>query len=112
MEVATGPGTRRRPAGIRASAPRSPGIRSVHPARRAARGPETHCARPAVSRAVQSRIDQQECSLMKLYYLTGACSLASYIALIEAHQEFEAISVDRATKRGADGKDYLTINPR
>jgi glutathione S-transferase len=49
---------------------------------------------------------------MKLYYLTGACSLASYISLIEADQKFEAFSVDRATKKAADGKDYLTINPK
>ncbi len=49
---------------------------------------------------------------MKLYYLTGACSLASYISLIEAGQKFEGIEVDRATRKTADGKDYLTINPR
>jgi glutathione S-transferase len=49
---------------------------------------------------------------MKLYYLTGACSLASYISLIEAGQKFEGIAVDRATRKTADGKDYLTINPK
>jgi len=49
---------------------------------------------------------------MKLYYLTGACSLASYISLIEAGQKFEAFAVDRATKQAADGKDYLAINPK
>jgi glutathione S-transferase len=49
---------------------------------------------------------------MKLYYLTGACSLASYICLIEAGQKFDAYEVDRATKKAADGKDYLTINPK
>ena len=49
---------------------------------------------------------------MKLYYLAGACSLASYISLIEAGQKFEGISVDRATKKAADGKDYQEINPK
>ena len=48
---------------------------------------------------------------MKLYYLTGACSLASYISLIEAGQKFEAYSVDRATKKTADGKDFTSFNP-
>jgi glutathione S-transferase len=49
---------------------------------------------------------------MKLYYLTGACSLASYISLIEAGQTFEAYAVDRATKRTADGKDFASFNAK
>lgn len=49
---------------------------------------------------------------MKLYYLTGACSLASYISLLEAGQPFEAVHVERGTKKTADGKDYLGINPK
>jgi glutathione S-transferase len=49
---------------------------------------------------------------MKLYYLTGACSLASYISLIEAGQTFEAYAVDRATKKTADGKDFTSFNPK
>jgi glutathione S-transferase len=49
---------------------------------------------------------------MKLYYLTGACSLASYISLLEAGQKFEAFSVDRATKKTADGKDFTAFNPK
>jgi glutathione S-transferase len=49
---------------------------------------------------------------MKLYYLTGACSLASYIALIEAAQKFEAFSVDRNTKQTADGKAFTSFNPK
>ncbi|MEO6079470.1 MAG: glutathione transferase GstA [Steroidobacteraceae bacterium] len=49
---------------------------------------------------------------MKLYYLTGACSLASYISLIEAGQTFEAYAVDRATKKAADGKDFVAFNPK
>ena len=49
---------------------------------------------------------------MKLYYLTGACSLASYISLIEAGQKFESYAVERGTKKTADGKDYNSINPK
>ena len=49
---------------------------------------------------------------MKLYYLTGTCSLASYISLIEAGQKFEAIEVDRATKTGKDGTRLTDLNPR
>ncbi|HWL63050.1 MAG TPA: glutathione binding-like protein [Steroidobacteraceae bacterium] len=49
---------------------------------------------------------------MKLYYLTGACSLASYISLIEAGQKFEAYAVDRGTRRTADGKDFNSISPK
>jgi glutathione S-transferase len=49
---------------------------------------------------------------MKLYYLPGACSTASMISLIEAGQKFEAYSVDGATKRTSDGKDFNQINPK
>jgi glutathione S-transferase len=49
---------------------------------------------------------------MKLYYLTGACSLASYISLIEAGQTFEAYAVDRTTRQTADGKDFLSFNAK
>ncbi|HSY07166.1 MAG TPA: glutathione transferase GstA [Steroidobacteraceae bacterium] len=49
---------------------------------------------------------------MKLYYLTGACSLASYISLNEAGIKFEAVSVDRKNRRTADGEDFNTINTK
>jgi glutathione S-transferase len=49
---------------------------------------------------------------MKLYYLNGACSLASYISLIEAGQTFEAYAVDRATKQTTDGRDFASFNPK
>jgi glutathione S-transferase len=49
---------------------------------------------------------------MKIYFLPGSCSLATKISLTEAGQSFEAIAVDRATKKAADGKDFLTINPK
>ena len=43
---------------------------------------------------------------MKLYYLTGSCSLASNIALREAGLRFELVKVDRQTKKAADGLDF------
>lgn len=49
---------------------------------------------------------------MKLYYLKGACSLASLISLIEAGAKFETVAVDRKTRQTADGHDYNAINPK
>jgi glutathione S-transferase len=69
-------------------------------------------ALPAVgtSRLFPSDTDKE--SIMKLYYLTGACSLASNIALREAGLSFELIRVDRRTKRTADGLDFNEVNPK
>jgi glutathione S-transferase len=47
---------------------------------------------------------------MKLYYLKGACSLASYISLIETGVPFQAASIDRATKKTSDGEDFNEVN--
>ena len=49
---------------------------------------------------------------MKLYYLKGACSLASYISLCETGVDFEATAIDRATKKTADGEDFTKVNPK
>lgn len=49
---------------------------------------------------------------MKLYYLTGACSLASFICLTEAGVPFERVAVDRKTRSTADGEDFNQINPK
>jgi glutathione S-transferase len=49
---------------------------------------------------------------MKLFYFPGACSLAAHIALCEAELPFEAVRVDLATKKTADGGDFLNINPK
>lgn len=49
---------------------------------------------------------------MKLYYLKGACSLASYIALFETGATFEATEVDRQTRKTRDGEDYNQVNPK
>ncbi|KAA6405951.1 glutathione transferase GstA [Candidatus Tokpelaia sp.] len=48
---------------------------------------------------------------MNLYFMPGACSLASHIILHELGVEHNLIRVDGASKRTADGKDYLQINP-
>jgi glutathione S-transferase len=48
---------------------------------------------------------------MKLYYLPGACSMASNIALREAGVPFEMAKVDRRTKH-VEGVEFVTINPK
>ena len=49
---------------------------------------------------------------MKLYFKSGACSLAPHIALEEAGLAYTSVAVDLATKKTADGADYLAINPK
>jgi glutathione S-transferase len=49
---------------------------------------------------------------MKLYYFSGACSLASNIVLREAGLKFELVKVDRRTRKAADGLDYNEVNPK
>ncbi len=49
---------------------------------------------------------------MKLYYLKGACSLASHIALYESGLKFEVASVDRQTKKTSDGEDFNQVNSK
>jgi glutathione S-transferase len=48
---------------------------------------------------------------MKLYFTSGACSMASNIALREAGIPFEMSKVDKRTKR-VDGVEFVTINPK
>lgn len=48
---------------------------------------------------------------MKLYYMPGACSQASHIALLEAGVAFELAEVGR-DKKTPDGADFNTINPK
>jgi glutathione S-transferase len=49
---------------------------------------------------------------MKLYYLKGACALASAISLLEAGLQFELVKVDRDTRKTADGLDFMEVNPK
>jgi glutathione S-transferase len=49
---------------------------------------------------------------VKLYYSSGACSLAPHIALREAGLKFETEKVDLAAKKTERGTDYWSINPK
>ena len=49
---------------------------------------------------------------MKLYYAPDSCSLSPHIVLREMAIEFELVKVDNRSKLTADGRDFLTINPK
>ena len=49
---------------------------------------------------------------MKLYYVPGACSLSPHIVLLELGLPYSLEKVDFATKKTANGVDYLTINSK
>ncbi|MFW7193584.1 glutathione transferase GstA [Enterobacter sp. BNK-29] len=49
---------------------------------------------------------------MKLYYAPDTCSLSPHIVLRELAIEFDLVKVDNRSKLTADGRDFLTINPK
>jgi glutathione S-transferase len=49
---------------------------------------------------------------MKLYFATGACSLAARIALEEAGLRYDAVQVNLRQKTLPDGSDYRAICPQ
>ncbi len=49
--------------------------------------------------------------MLKLYYMPGACSMASNIALREAGIPFTLAKVDKRTHK-VDGVDFTTISPK
>ncbi|AMP02436.1 glutathione transferase GstA [Collimonas pratensis] len=49
---------------------------------------------------------------MKLYFAPETCSLSPHIVLRELELPFELVRVDNKTKKTADGRDFLAINPK
>jgi glutathione S-transferase len=49
---------------------------------------------------------------MKLYYMTGACSMASLISLYESGIKFETAALDRKTRKTSDGLAYDQVNSK
>jgi glutathione S-transferase len=49
---------------------------------------------------------------MKLYYMAGACSLATHLCLYEAGAKFEATGLDRKNRTFADGEAIDKVNPK
>ena len=49
---------------------------------------------------------------MKLYYMTGACSLAAHICLHEAGVKFEATGLDRKNRVFGDGQPIEKVNSK
>lgn len=49
---------------------------------------------------------------MKLYYSPGTCSLSPHIALRAAALPFELVKVDLATRKAANGENFLAVNPK
>jgi glutathione S-transferase len=47
---------------------------------------------------------------MKLYYMSGACSLASHICLYEAGAKFETAGLDRKSRVFSDGLEIDKVN--
>jgi glutathione S-transferase len=49
--------------------------------------------------------------MMKLYWATGTCALASHIALEEAGATYETVKLD-FTQGDRRKPDYLNVNPK
>jgi glutathione S-transferase len=49
---------------------------------------------------------------MKLYFAPEACSLSPHIVLEELGLPFTLVKVDTKTKKTADGRNFLAINPK
>jgi glutathione S-transferase len=49
---------------------------------------------------------------MKLYFAPGACSLSPHIVAQEAGIPLTLVKVDLASKKLADGGDFLAVNPK
>ena len=49
---------------------------------------------------------------MRLFYSPGACAMASYITLLEAHIPFESTRVELNTHRTSDGADFRGVSSK
>jgi glutathione S-transferase len=49
---------------------------------------------------------------MKLYYSPGTCSLSPHIVARELGIHLDLVKVDLASKKTADGRDYVSVNPK
>ena len=49
---------------------------------------------------------------MKLYFAPEACSLSPHIVLNELGLPFTLVKVDMKSKKTADGRDFLSVNPK
>lgn len=49
---------------------------------------------------------------MRLYFSPGSCSLLPHVVFREADIPFEGVRVDLTTKRTAEDRDYLSVNPK
>ena len=49
---------------------------------------------------------------MKLYFAPEACSLSPHIVLNELGLPFTLVKVDMKSKKTADGRDFLSLNPK
>ena len=49
--------------------------------------------------------------MLKLYFATGTCALATHIALEEAGAPYEAVAIDFASQ-AQRGAEYLAVNPK
>jgi glutathione S-transferase len=49
---------------------------------------------------------------VKLYYMTGSCSMAAHISLVEADAKFELARLDRKNRVFNDGETLEKLNPK
>jgi glutathione S-transferase len=49
---------------------------------------------------------------MKLYYMKGACSLASFISLKESGAKFNAAEIDHQSRKTSDGESLDSVNSK
>jgi glutathione S-transferase len=66
---------------------------------------------PASGRGPRRGGSKKGKAMLKLYYATGTCALATHIALEEAGAPYEAVRLDFAAQ-AQRSPDYLAVNPK